>query len=176
MGNCNDCFLDEQIERIIHSAKKVERMRKSKEKEIQRILDAYEKSRSCGDGDGEETYKQLVCGLMEEKRHLSRMAVMLSRLKGRLVRARTEGELAEHLGTTKVIVARCVEYIQKGAVSKMEVETLLDMAGEAGADMLAGDNDVKPEAFEEVLAKRAMAALPSVPKLEMGRTLVYESI
>ena len=181
MGNvcsCRDWWIQGQINNIKLITQNVNKLRDRKERTIQLALNNYQESVDNCDKDGEELYRSLVCSLTEEKRNLSKVVLMLSKMQGKLEHLRIDVRTTDELVVTKNLLERCIEYIQTGSITKSQVDALFEIANDAecGLFMKEEEGAEATAAFDEILASRALAALPSAPSTDMTRNAVYESI
>ncbi len=181
MGNvcsCHDWWIQSQINNIKIITQNVIKLRDRKERTIQLTLNQYQASVDKCDKDGEDLYKSLVCSLTEEKQNLSRVILMLSKMQGKLEQLSIDVRTTDELEVTKELLNMCVEYVQTGGITRSQVDALFDVAKDAECEMFVPDEsgDEKEPVFEEILARRAVSALPSVPSSDMTRNAVYESI
>lgn len=181
MGNicsCHDWWIKDQINNIKLLKQDVIRLRDRKERMIQTTLREYHKSVEKCDKDGEDLCESLVCSLTNEKQDLSKVILMLSKMHGKLEQLSINVRVTDELVVTKALLDRCVEYVQTGAITRSQVDSLFEMAKDAECEMFIPDDESRePDlTFKEIIERRAIAALPPAPTTDITRNAVYESI
>jgi hypothetical protein len=183
MGNicwCPDWWVEQQIYNLNDLIKNIEKLRNSKDKKIQINLNKYHECQLKQDKDGELLHKQLVCSLLQEKRRLSKVIIMLSQKRGKLEHTSVSMKTTAEIESTKLIIEQCQEYIQQGNITKDQVENILEILKEDEDELGAPDElpfDDNLEEFDTLIANDSFKRMPTVPtSMTDTRQLVYESI